>query len=43
VCAGALRAGGVVPDVLPASPNSASLVGAIADYFELMARELEHP
>ena len=35
VCAGALRAGGVVADVLPASPNSASLVGAVADYFEL--------
>lgn len=40
VCASALRAGGVVPDVLPASPNSASLVGAVADYFELMAQEL---
>jgi uroporphyrinogen-III synthase len=39
VCAGALRAGGVVPDVLPASPNSASLVGAVADYFELMVKE----
>ena len=38
VCAAALRAGGVVPDVLPASPNSASLVGAVADYFELTAR-----
>lgn len=39
VCADALRAGGVVPDVLPASPNSASLVGAVADYFELTARD----
>ena len=39
VCAAALRAGGVVPDVLPASPNSASLVGAVADYFELTARQ----
>jgi uroporphyrinogen-III synthase len=39
VCASALRAGGVVPDVLPASPNSASLVGAVADYFELMVKE----
>jgi len=37
VCAAALRAGGVVPDVLPAAPNSASLVGAVADYFELTA------
>ena len=39
VCAAALVAGGVVPDVLPASPNSASLVGAVADYFELTARQ----
>ncbi len=39
VCAAALRAGGVTPDVLPASPNSASLVGAVADYFELMAHQ----
>jgi uroporphyrinogen-III synthase len=37
VCAAALRAGGVVADVLPASPNSASLVGAVADYFDLTA------
>ena len=35
VCAAALRAGGVIPDVMPASPNSASLVGAVADYFDL--------
>lgn len=35
VCAEALRALGVAPDVLPASPNSVSLVAAIADYFEL--------
>jgi len=41
VCASALRAGGVVPDVLPASPNSASLVGALAEYFELTARQEE--
>lgn len=41
VCAAALRAGGVIPDVLPASPNSASLVGAVADYFELTARQEE--
>lgn len=36
VCASAIRAGGVVADVLPASPNSISLVGALADYFDLM-------
>jgi len=36
VCASAIRAGGVVPDVLPASPNSISLVSALADYFDLM-------
>ena len=42
VCAAALRAGGVVADVLPASPNSASLVGAVADYFDLTARQEEH-
>ena len=35
VCAGALRAGGVVPDVQPSSPNSVSLVSALAEYFEL--------
>jgi uroporphyrinogen-III synthase len=35
VCASALRASGVVADVLPSAPNSASLVGALADYFEL--------
>ena len=41
VCASALRAGGVVPDVLPSAPNSASLVGAVADYFELTAQQEE--
>lgn len=41
VCAAALRAGGVVPDVLPASPNSASLVSALGDYFDLMTRTSE--
>jgi uroporphyrinogen-III synthase len=43
VCAAALRAGGVVPDVLPASPNSAALVGAVADYFDLSARPESRP
>jgi hypothetical protein len=37
VCASALRASGVMADVLPSSPNSASLVGALADYFGLMS------
>jgi uroporphyrinogen-III synthase len=41
VCASALRAGGVIPDVLPASPNSASLVGAVADYFDLTGQDEE--
>jgi hypothetical protein len=35
VCASALRDGGVIPDVLPAAANSASLVAAVADYFAL--------
>ncbi len=42
VCAAALRAGGVIPHVMPSLPNSASLVGAVADYFQLTAREEEH-
>ena len=37
VCAAALRANGVVPDVLPASPNNTSLISAVADYFQLTA------
>lgn len=41
VCASALRAGGLVPDVLPSAPNSASLVGAVADYFDLTAQQEE--
>jgi uroporphyrinogen-III synthase len=35
VAADALRAAGVTPDILPASPNMASLITAVADYFEL--------
>jgi uroporphyrinogen-III synthase len=35
VCAGALRDEAIVADVLPASPHSPALVGAVADYFEL--------
>ena len=35
VAASALRAVGVTPDVIPASPNMASLITAVADYFEL--------
>jgi uroporphyrinogen-III synthase len=41
VCAAALKAAGVVPDVLPATPNSASLIGAVADYFDLTTRQEE--
>jgi hypothetical protein len=36
VCASAIKCAGGLADVLPASPNSASLVGALADYFDLM-------
>lgn len=36
VCAHALRAGGVMPDVMPASPNSVSLIAAVGDYFEMI-------
>jgi uroporphyrinogen-III synthase len=36
VCADAIRRSGVVPDVMPASPNLPSLVRALADYFELV-------
>jgi uroporphyrinogen-III synthase len=35
VCASALRQAGLVPDVIPAMPNSVSLVSAVADYFVL--------
>lgn len=35
-CASALRAAGVVPDLLPSLPNSPSLVRALADYFDLL-------
>ena len=38
VSAEALRMAGVVPDVLPASPNMPSLITAVADYFELTDR-----
>jgi uroporphyrinogen-III synthase len=41
VCATALRAGGVIPDVLPGVPNSAALVSAVAEYFELTATDEE--
>ncbi len=37
VAADALRAAGVTPDVMPASPNMGSLITAVADYFELTA------
>lgn len=35
VCAMALRAAGLVADVIPDLPNSASLVRSVGDYFEL--------
>jgi uroporphyrinogen-III synthase len=38
VCAEALRDGGIVADVLPASSHSAALVGTLADYFECFHR-----
>ena len=41
VCASALRQGGVVPDVIPASPNSVSLVNAVAEYVALTEAEPE--
>ena len=39
VAADALRAAGVTPDVMPASPNMGSLITAVADYFELTDAE----
>jgi uroporphyrinogen-III synthase len=35
VCAAALRAHGVTPDILPAHPKMGSLISALADYVEL--------
>jgi uroporphyrinogen-III synthase len=35
VCADALRAVGITPDVLPAHPKMGPLVAALADYIEL--------
>jgi uroporphyrinogen-III synthase len=37
VCASALRQLGVTPHVMPGSPNMASLITAVADYFSLTA------
>jgi len=39
VCTAAMRAAGVVPDVMPASPNGASLIQAVADYVEMFDRD----
>jgi hypothetical protein len=36
VCAHALRQLGVTPDVMPAASNTASLITAVADYFDLI-------
>ena len=35
VCAGALQALGIVPDVIPAHPTMASMIDALAGYFDL--------
>ena len=35
VCSRALRAGGIVPDVMPHSPNGPSLIQAVADSFDV--------
>jgi len=43
VCAEALRQLGVTPDVQPASPNMASLITAVADYFELTDKSDPEP
>lgn len=39
VCAAALTELGVTPDVMPASPNMASLIAAISDYFSFTGSE----
>jgi uroporphyrinogen-III synthase len=39
VCASALKKAGVIPDVIPASPNMPALISAVADYFDLLADE----
>lgn len=36
VCTRALRASGIVPDVMPANPNGPSLIQAVADYFSML-------
>jgi len=35
VCAEALQSAGVVPDIIPARPTMASMIGALAEYVEL--------
>jgi uroporphyrinogen-III synthase len=43
ICAGAIRDGGVIPDVMPPAANLPALVRAVADYFDLthgLARKL---
>lgn len=35
VCAAALKARGIMPDVLPAQPRARPMLTALADYFEL--------
>lgn len=43
VCAETLRRYGVIPDVLPASPNMPSLITAVADYFDLTQGSSDNP
>ena len=39
VCADVIRRSGIVPDVMPPTPNLPSLVRAVADYFDLIKCE----
>jgi uroporphyrinogen-III synthase len=39
VCADVIRRSGIVPDVMPPTPNLPSLVRALADYFDLVRGE----
>ena len=43
VCAQAIRDAGITPDVIPESPNMASLIAAVADYFELTDSPVRGP
>jgi uroporphyrinogen-III synthase len=41
VCSRAIRAAGIVPDVMPSLPNGPSLVGALADHLSMFDRGAE--